>query len=339
MHKRTGLEFSNMKLLLIMPRFFDYPKCISDELISLGYDVDFYDDRPSTNPFIKAAIKLNKHLVHFQVSRYFKRLLTETKCKSYDYVLIISGQSLSFSVSMIRKLRESQKKALFVLYQWNSISNFPSILKYIGLFDKAYSFDRKDARNYDNLNFLPLFYSIKYEKMGTAYDNKKKYDFCFIGTAHPKKYRFIKTMVNELKTVYPKQFLYFFFPSRFVYLYRKLFNKEFKFAKFKEFHFTPLNETQLIDVYTSTKCVLDCPQKGQTGLTIRVIEALGSKKKIITTNKDILNYDFYRRENIYVFSDKFDFDDVFFNSEYKDIPIEIYKKYSLKNWLLEILKV
>ena len=107
----------------------------------------------------------------------------------------------------------------------------------------------------------------------------------------------------------------------------------------KEFHFTPLNETQLIDVYTSTKCVLDCPQKGQTGLTIRVIEALGSKKKIITTNKDILNYDFYRRENIYVFSDKFDFDDVFFNSEYKDIPIEIYKKYSLKNWLLEILKV
>ena len=35
----------------------------------------------------------------------------------------------------------------------------------------------------------------------------------------------------------------------------------------------------------------------------------------MTMGKDILNYDFYRRENIYVFSDKFDFDDVFFRME------------------------
>lgn len=30
-----------MKLLLIMPRFFDYPELIIEELNNLGYEVDF----------------------------------------------------------------------------------------------------------------------------------------------------------------------------------------------------------------------------------------------------------------------------------------------------------
>lgn len=30
-----------MKLLLIMPRFFNYPEVITDELKEMGYEVDF----------------------------------------------------------------------------------------------------------------------------------------------------------------------------------------------------------------------------------------------------------------------------------------------------------
>ncbi|MFS8962021.1 hypothetical protein NYF20_02215, partial [Lactobacillus delbrueckii] len=32
--------------------------------------------------------------------------------------------------------------------------------------------------------------------------NKFKYDFCFVGTAHPKKYQFITRMSKELADVY-----------------------------------------------------------------------------------------------------------------------------------------
>ena len=37
------------KLLLIMPNFFDYPQAICKELENMGYEVDCFDDRPSTN--------------------------------------------------------------------------------------------------------------------------------------------------------------------------------------------------------------------------------------------------------------------------------------------------
>ena len=73
------------------------------------------------------------------------------------------------------------------------------------------------------------------------------------------------------------------------------------------------------------------------GLTIRVLEALGAKKKLITTNKDIVNYDFYHPENIYVYDGKVDLENIFFTSEYFEIDYEIYKKYSLESWLKEIL--
>ena len=36
-------------------------------------------------------------------------------------------------------------------------------------------------------------------------DSKKRefqYDFCFVGTAHPKKYKFIQMMTRQLKEVY-----------------------------------------------------------------------------------------------------------------------------------------
>lgn len=51
------------KLLLIMPNFFNYPHEISEELTNMGYEVDCFDDRPSTNGFIKAIIRVNKDLI------------------------------------------------------------------------------------------------------------------------------------------------------------------------------------------------------------------------------------------------------------------------------------
>lgn len=44
------------KLLLIMPNFFDYPQAICEELENMGYEVDCFDDRPSTNGMVKAII-------------------------------------------------------------------------------------------------------------------------------------------------------------------------------------------------------------------------------------------------------------------------------------------
>lgn len=327
-----------MKLLLIMPNFFNYPRLITEELNRMGYEVDFFDDRPSTNAWVKAAIRIKKKLIQTYIKKYFDEVMKTVSSKKYDVVFLISGQSLSFSEDMIAHIKESQPQAKFVLYQWDSQTNFPYIKRVQHFFDKCYSFDRKDTEETPILKFLPLFYSRVYEELGAKNKKDFKNDFCFIGTAHPKKYKFIKMMSEQLKAVYPKQFIYFFFPSPIVYFYRKVMNKELRGAKYSEFHYEPLTRQKMNDVYEASRCVLDSAQAGQLGLTIRVLEALGAKKKLITTNEDIVNYDFYRPENIYVYEGHIDLDNVFFKEEYKEVDKEIYEKYSLRSWLKKIVE-
>ena len=72
------------KLLLIMPRFFNYPNLISEELNNMGYQVDFFDDRPSTNAFIKAAIRINKNLIYTYIKKYFDGIMTKIKNEKYQ---------------------------------------------------------------------------------------------------------------------------------------------------------------------------------------------------------------------------------------------------------------
>lgn len=325
------------KLLLIMPNFFNYPYEISEELIKMGYEVDCFDDRPSTNGFIKAIIRVNKDLIGKYIANYFETIMKTVRIKKYDVVFLISGQSLSFSEEMIMQIKKEQPQAKYILYQWDSLKNFPYIKKIEPLFDDCYSFDRNDVNADEKLKFLPLFYTRQYEMIGREKKKNYKYDFCFVGTAHPKKYKFIQLMSNQLKQVYTNQFIYYFFPSRIVFIYRKIFNKELKHARYNEFHFEPLKGEKMNFVYSNSKCVLDSAQEGQLGLTIRVLEALGAKKKLITTNEDVVNYDFYNEENIYVYDGKtFDFNSPFFKSEYKELDKEIYEKYSLRNWLHEM---
>ena len=324
----------NKKLLLIMPNFFDYPQAICDELKRMGYEVDCFDDRPSTSGFVKAIIRVKKELIRHYIAKYFEKVMEVVRSKKYDVVFLISGQSLSFSEAMIKQIKDEQPQAQYILYQWDSLKNFPYIKKIEPYFDRCYSFDRVDVQSNPTLRFLPLFYTRRYENIGKLKKDSFKYDFCFVGTAHPKKYKFIKMMSEQLKSVYPSQFIYYFFPSRLVFFYRKIMNPELRNAKYSEFHFDSLSGKQMDETYSDSRCVLDSAQAGQLGLTIRVLEALGAKKKIITTNEDVVNYDFFREENIYVYDgNKFDLTSPFFSQSYKELDDEIYNKYSLRSWL------
>lgn len=325
-----------MKILLITPNFFDYPAQICEAIHQMGHEVDWYDDRSSTNSFVKAIIRINKNYINAMIARYFSKMMSEVTRKKYDKVILISGQSLSFSESMMERLKESQIQAEFVLYQWDSMKNFPYIEKIQKYFDRCYSFDKEDVRN-GNLRFLPLFYTKRYEKVGRKSISKYKYDLMFVGTAHPKKYKYVKEMAEKLKFVFPKQFIYFFFPSKIVYIYRKVKNIELKYAHCSEFHYTPVNGKEMDKLLTESRCVLDSAQDGQTGLTIRILEAFGAKRKIITTNEDVVNYDFYREENIYIYDGDFNLNAPFFNKPYREVDEGVYKKYSLRSWLNELI--
>ena len=321
-------------MLFIAPKFYSYHILMKKAFEDKGYNVDYYDDRPGDSFAIKALIRLNKGLVKRKTAKYFENIKRKAMEKEYELVLVIYGQS--FTCDMMKDLKKICTNAKFVFYMYDPISSMPDRIEFAQFFDKAYTFDIVDFENYKEFDFLPLFY------VKDDYNKRKiQYDYCVLTTAMPGKYKkikeilkFIKKQDNNLK-IFNFQFL----QSRIVWLYYFITTSEFKRSKFWEFKYKRLSYSESNNILEKSNIIIDCPKEGQSGLTIRTLECLAAGKKMITTNKTILKYDFYRPENFYVYDGEIDFDDIFFKRDYNPIPLEIKEKYSISNWVNCILSL
>jgi len=102
----------------------------------------------------------------------------------------------------------------------------------------------------------------------------------------------------------------------------------------------PISFVETTALMKDTKIVLDIQKDIQRGLTFRVFEAMGLGKKLITTNTDIINYDFYNPNNIFIWTENTtNIPNDFLNTPYEELPEEIYKKYSQESWVKKILNL
>ena len=325
-------------VLLIAPVFFDYYKEMIKELNLMGYTVDYICDAPSNSNFSKALGRINKQFISGTTRKYFENtVMPIIESKKYDYVLIIGGMTFAFTPQMIARIKEMQPEAKFVMYQWDSQKNLPYSTYIHPYIDRLYSFDLNDCEQMSKYKFLPLFYTRMYENIGKEKINDYKYDCSYIGTAHPQKYKDINLMSSALKNIMPRQFIYHYMPSKLKFIYHKLLASEFKNTHISDFQTEKLSSDEVMQIFKESVCILDAPQAGQTGLTIRTIECLGAKRKIITTNENIKKYDFYNESNILVFDGTIDENNTFFTIPFVRINEEIYNKYSLREWLKTVL--
>lgn len=61
-----------------------------------------------------------------------------------------------------------------------------------------------------------------------------------------------------------------------------------------------LSYDKVIEKDRRSKAILDVVQDNQRGLTWRTVEALLLRKKLITTFKDVKQYNFYCKENVFI---------------------------------------
>ena len=64
-----------------------------------------------------------------------------------------------------------------------------------------------------------------------------------------------------------------------------------------------ISSHQSYQFYLKGNIILDIAHPHQKRLSFRPYEAMGLRKKLITTNKDIANYDFYNPNNIFIIDD------------------------------------
>lgn len=328
-----------MRILFVAPKFFGYEKLIKEELERLGCRVDWHDDRPASTALVKALIRFRPELVSYMSKNYFDHIIDDSRGKNYDVVFVIKGEALS--VERLQRFRHYQPKAQFLYYTWDSLKNFKDSREKLECFDKVYSFDRFDSLTNSKVKHLPLFYVRVYEELtkSSLKDIVQDIDLLFLGSIHSDRYAVVKRIFNAAKQSLPNisTYAYFFYQSKWVFTLRKLVDSRFMSIPWRSIKWQSLNLKKTFAFISRSRILVDVHHLGQTGLTMRTIESLGAQKKLITTNADVINYDFYCPENICVVDRIYPVVPTsFLRIPYQALPSEIYYKYSLHFWLNEI---
>jgi len=321
------------RVLFIGPKFFNYEKYICQELLNLGFEADYFDERPGNSFLTKVLIRINfQFLISLKIKFYYNKILKATKNIEYSHVFIVSPETLNHRI--LTQLRSENNSSKFILYMWDSFKNKNSI-KLIPFFDRVLTFDDRDS-NELNIIFLPLFYTHPYQLIDK---NPKEfpYDMCSFGTAHSDRYKITSQVLRNVESLGLRVHAFHFLSHRILYWLRKFFIPKYNYGNIKDFSFRPLNPVQIINLVSLSRVILDVNHPEQHGLTSRSIEALGARRKLVTTNSNIKKYEFFNKNNIYIISrDNPEIDVVFFSTPYVDIDEHVYNSYSLNSWLSDI---
>ena len=328
------IRFEGKRFLFVAPPFFGYYKEIIGEIESRGGIVDWMPDRPLDHPIGKTITRFVPKLASTAADRIYSDLLVDYGASSYDYVLVINGQTLS--TKFLKSLKASYSGALFILYMWDSVANRQHIAANFVFYDRVLSFDSADVQFY-GLRLRPLFYTPQFS--APLSPSSFAYDLSFVGSAHSDRYN----VVNRLRRNLPlsvNAFWYLYLQAPWVFYVYRFLKPAMRRSKRHEFSFTTLSMSAVKDIFVSSRAVLDITHPRQCGLTMRTLEALGASKKLVTTNAAVSEYDFYDPANIAVIdrhSPSIDPD--FLRSAYSPPSPSILSRYSLAGWLDEILGV
>jgi hypothetical protein len=264
------------------------------------------------NFILKTVFKKNIKNIHTG-KEILKRL--KEKNEIQDIILTIKGDFID--PKSILNFKKYTKKS--IAYFNDSTTRCPKIKRVIPYFDEVYSFEKEDCKKY-NLKFITNWIypiqskpkqSIDYQIFNISSKDNRSHIISKITTILKKKNINYKVIVfdTENKNRDPN-------------------------IEYTTKHI-PLSEVN--NYIHNAQVLLDINRKGQKGLTFRVFESLGLEKKLISTNSDIKNYDFYNPKNILIIDEKnpnIPLD--FFNNEYDKIPEQILNKYTIEGWITQI---
>lgn len=320
------------RMLLIAPRFFGYENDIVAELTRQGLQVDMLPDRPFDSPFTKAVMRFRPELVGGRraFDRFFAERLAALGRSDYALVLVIQGEGVT--AQTLTQLRHAYPRARLVFYTWDSIENKPFSKSNLTLYDRCSTFDPIDAAKY-GMAFRPLFYSAGFDRPP---ESSFQYDLSFIGTIHSDRYRIIRSLTAQLPPG-TQSFLYLYLQAPWMYDVRRWFTDTLPGARRDEFRFAPLGKDVVQATFFSSRAVLDIEHPQQHGATMRTMEALGSHRKMITTNASLRDYDFFNSHNIQIIDRREPrMDRHFLRTPYEPIPEAIRRKYALRQWVRDV---
>lgn len=219
---------------------------------------------------------------------------------------------------IVKFIKKYNKNVQVVIWTWNIIDHdsINDIKKAKKNDLKIYSFDKDDCLKYGikyNFNLLPVFKIKEFSEIkGCFFCGQDKNRFSALENLGK---QIIETG-NTINILIVKD-RHIKYPSKSII---KLLSNNIPYA-------------EILNNISQAKCLIDIVQDGQIGLTYRPLEALFYNKKLITNNKAIKSYDFYKEENIYILGEDKRTLKEFIESDFVHWNEKIVKKYTIENWI------
>ncbi|QDP84653.1 hypothetical protein FNJ88_03480 [Chryseobacterium sp. SNU WT5] len=323
---------SNRTFLLMMPDYSDFPDLFVKNLKKEGFCPYLITDNPS-----KFRYKGTQRIINFfhknfkQNKDYKKRLVKQHKLKEYykqiveiegdlDYALVIRPDL--FPINVIKELGKKAKK--LIAYQWDGLEKFPEVKKYCSLFDTFFCFDSECAEK--NIKPITNFY---FDCIPPVYKefNDHKPRLYFLGLYWKGREAKIDKFIKEVSKIDVELSIILQYNNQ-----SEIKNTRITYIKNRITFLESLKNVEKADI------LLDFVDPVHNGLSIRFFEAMYYKKKIITDNKMVKNYDFYNSNNIFIIDDNYSQIENFIKIPYHEISDDIVKSYSFSSWIDKIIQ-
>jgi hypothetical protein len=276
---------------------------------------------------------INPNLFYHQSNAYYKKALDKLP-NQYDIVFVIKGEMITRETILL--LRQKNPSAQFILYLYDPIRYIKGILEKTHWYDRVISFEPDDCKQY-GFEFRPLFCDLKKKPKKIEEQAEKHYDICFYGTMYGDRFQVVYQMRKFCEAHEISFYSFCFLRGKFMALYYWMRNSTFRKLGISSVSFVPKSSEEISELIDSSDIILDANDIYQKGLTLRTLETLVSGKRLITTNKDIVNYDFYNPNNICVVDrEHIDIPLSFISAKYEPVEAKILEKYTAEGWVKDV---
>lgn len=320
-----------MTILYLNHDFFEYDKEIEAQFRRMGHKVLSYKYVKMPNRFEtvmcrskdESAYKLACHNQQKNILKDIKR-----RKEHVDAVLVTAGHMLEENTLIT--LKKMYQNARFVWYLWDNVASIASYGINRHHFDEIISYDKIEAKE-KGMRFLPDFFIYE------AKETPKIYDLSYVGTYRKERQDIVEHILQNSSL-----------QNTFIYLYQRKENRiidnlyevyartmhKSDISGNKYCFDKMLSYREATNVVAQSKVVLDICHSFQTGLSMRPFEAMAMRSKLITTNRNIVEYDFYNPNNIMVIDPQNigPIPEWFLQSPYEELPGNILDKYSIQTW-------
>lgn len=245
--------------------------------------------------------------------------------KVYDTIIVHAS---TLSPAVVDYIRKKNKNVRIIVWYWNPVEKCVKPCQFAKYNVELWSFDEKDCNNY-KLNHNTQYY---FNDISLSV-SENEFDIFFVGGDKGRMQELMEFQ-NKITQLGLLSYFHVTSDSRF-----EVFSigKRNKFAKYYK---ERIAYHEVVEYIGKSKAILDYVSDGQTGLTLRPLEALFFRKKMITNDKSISDRDFYNENNIFIIGkDELSELPFFLSSPYVEVGENIRDRYDFNQWLNRFLKI